>query len=130
MGASVLLLGGCEQMIGAVSESPSRLYVQNDSAVRFYVGATFDADATDLTPGDAIKPGQRGEVGWDGCFTNWLVFRKSSRRSSVEFDRHQVTLCMGDTVTVDENYALSIECGERSLDTRAASCDDEAADTR
>ncbi len=56
--------------------------------------------------------------------------RKSTRPSSVEFKRHEVTLCMGDTVTVDESYALSVECGRMTLDTRAPTCDDKAAGTR
>lgn len=130
MGASVLVLGGCEELADTFGDHPRRFDVQNDTSARFYVGTTFEADSTSLGLGDAIDPGQTGEVSWDGCSTTWLVLRESRRPSSVEFKRHQVTLCMGDTVTVDGDYGLSVECGDMSLDSRAAECDEGAAGTR
>ena len=129
MGASVLVLGGCEELAGTFGDHPAALYVQNNTSARFYAGPTFDADATLLGRGAAIDPGQTGEVSWDGCKTRWLVLRKSSRPSSVEFKRHEVTLCMGDTVTVDGDYGLSVECGSNTtLDTRTPACEEGAAD--
>jgi hypothetical protein len=117
--ATALLLSACG--IGNVlGDQVSVIYVYNDTPTRLYAGATDYDDGPGF--GDDVPPTRGDEVIWTSCKTAWLVLQESGDPSAVELAREELTLCPGDTVTINPGHELTVECGEESLGTREIDC--------
>ena len=114
----LIVLNGCGLIGDIFGEREPVLYVRNDTASTFYVGATDYADG-DARPGNVVTAGDWGGVGWGGCKTSWLVLRKGQNLNSEELARHELTLCSGDKVIVGHDYGVTIECRERNQTGRS-----------
>ena len=117
--ATALLLSACG--IGNVfGDHESVVYVRNHPPTPLYAGATDYDDGPGF--GDDVPPTRTTEVIWSSCKSAWLVLRESDAPSAVELAREELTLCPGDTVTVNPGHELTVECGEESLGTRETDC--------